>query len=216
MKSIFLIPGFLGGKKEVKPVLDYLSKRGFFIYVPIIKGHGTEDKISPYKDWIYTIRNEFEKFQENNQEIYIIGFSMGGVLATSLFYKPNYKIKGLVLISSAFIHIYFNSISKYSIKEIRKDAIRKINLNIIYGARQLKLLSEEAKKNNWLSMVNRKTFVAQGDKDGMVKKENIYYVFNNLNCEKQMKIYKGKHYLLNNEELLEDVYNFIGGNYENS
>lgn len=78
----------------------------------------------------------------------------------------------------------------------------------------MKKLSDKAKKENWLKNVNRKTLIMQGINDGIIKKENITYVFENIKANKEIKTYEGKHYILQNKVLLKDICNFIGGENE--
>jgi esterase/lipase len=87
-KTIILVHGFAGSPFDYKPIAQQLCDAGFRVVIPVIPGQGREElsfkrgKKEPefYVDWLRDIViNETDK---NGEKPYLMGFSMGGTLAT--------------------------------------------------------------------------------------------------------------------------------------
>lgn len=79
-----IIHGFGGGIFEIESLADYLKDREYIVACPKLKGHtgiGKDMKTADYKDWINSAEAELIKLMEKTQNIAIIGFSMGCLIA---------------------------------------------------------------------------------------------------------------------------------------
>lgn len=82
--GILLLHGFTSTPYQFKEVGEYLGKKGFTIYAPLIIGHGTspEDLMNTtMEDWQKSVRAAYLKLKEKVQKIVIVGNSFGGNLA---------------------------------------------------------------------------------------------------------------------------------------
>jgi carboxylesterase len=99
--KILLIHGFSASPTSVKPLGKFLSeKESYAAHSVLLAGHGTkpEDlKQVTYLDWWHSVE---KKFQEINGADFIIGHSMGGLLASWLGLKYHNSVKGIVLLST--------------------------------------------------------------------------------------------------------------------
>lgn len=210
--NIFLVPGFLGGKEELNPLLFYLKNKGFFVYKAIISGHGRGNIIPSYQFWINEVCDQYLEFSKDKKDIIIIGFSMGGVLACNLS-KYNLESK-MILLSPSFKHIYFNDFYRgiKDIKEIFKTSDLNIkNRNIIYGVRELKKLTSLSIEEEWLKKVNSKILYIHGSKDNILRESNNDYILNTLKDKKDFLFYKSDsgHFVIYDDLALEKIYDFI-------
>ncbi len=219
IKAIFIIPGFLGSINEVSSLRDFLIRKGFFVYVCLINGHGNGLNMGNFEAWINQANQDFNRFLNRYDDVVLIGFSLGGVLA-SICFRSDYRIKRVVLISPAFLHVYFHNIKygfkalnefRLNIKNGSKPMSTLKNKRIMYGISELKKLSKYAITNDVLSNIDKPTLLIQGLNDGLVKKENIDYVYNNLKCSKRLITTNGSHNLNNllTEEILNKILMFI-------
>ena len=111
--KILLIHGFTASPTELRPIADDLHSKGYDIHSVLLPGHGTspEDLQSKTrKDWWEAVK---KKFEEINGCDYVIGFSMGALLACRLAVEFQEKIKGLIIIST-FIKIKPKILSRVS------------------------------------------------------------------------------------------------------
>lgn len=99
---------------EKKEITDYL-----FINA---QGHGINEDINDFNEnlVIRQIEEEYTKFKEQYNEVYLIGFSMGGVLASYLAAK--YGADKLVLIAPAFSY-GFRIVNNNKILEVVKKVV---------------------------------------------------------------------------------------------
>ena len=101
--GIYLIHGFTSTTYELKQIAKFLSDKHYHVILNNLPGHGTtlEDcnKIK-YKDWLDYSKIEFAKLCSVSDYVFILGCSMGGVLAlylASLFPVTGIIVGGVVL-----------------------------------------------------------------------------------------------------------------------
>ncbi len=216
MKSIntkyIIIHGFGGGVHEITPLADVLRGIGKEIICPVLNGavkcisseyvkrNSIGSRIS-YTQWIESVEKEVIKFQESGDDIFLIGFSMGGLIALDLACK--YKIKSIITINTP---IYYWNIYQI-ILNISEDIKSGKNVHFkrywqakrestIYSLRQfLKLLGRVKPK---LNNVNCSVFIIQTINDDTVKKKSAKFIYDNISSEtKSIKYFeKGGHLVL--------------------
>ena len=120
-KAILLIHGFVGGIYDFDDLPNLLEvKRNFDVYTFTLPGH--EKHIVngvKYDEWLKAADNQIKfLINHNYKEIYLIGHSMGGVIATHLasIYP---QVKKLVLAAPAFRYFCFKD-GKVNIKGINE------------------------------------------------------------------------------------------------
>lgn len=116
-KAILMIHGFVGGNYDFNNLHNELEiYRNFDVYTYTLPGHEkTIVKDVKYIDWIKESEKQIEFLIENNYKtIYLIGHSMGGVIASHLASKYK-EVKKLVLVAPAFRYFYFKD-GKVNIK----------------------------------------------------------------------------------------------------
>jgi len=109
--GILLVHGFTGAPKEMRWMGEYLHAQGFTVLGVRLSGHATrpEDMIrSSYGDWLASVEDGFHLLSGAVKSVYIMGLSMGGVLAltTSAYLSPENsgtsQLKGLVAMSTPY------------------------------------------------------------------------------------------------------------------
>jgi carboxylesterase len=82
-----LIHGFTGTPQNIRPLGDFLARRGLTVLAPRLHGHGTsleEFEQSGPEDWIATINAGLDQLKRTCSSVCAIGISMGGTLALHL------------------------------------------------------------------------------------------------------------------------------------
>jgi esterase/lipase/1-acyl-sn-glycerol-3-phosphate acyltransferase len=85
--GIVLCHGYMAAPAEVKALADYLGRKGYWVYVPRLKGHGTapEDLAQcSYMDWIQSVEQGYLLMRHTCRRIIVGGFSTGAALALEL------------------------------------------------------------------------------------------------------------------------------------
>ncbi|HWR23166.1 MAG TPA: alpha/beta fold hydrolase [Feifaniaceae bacterium] len=94
-----LMHGFTGTPANVRFIADALALKGYTVYSPMLSGHGTSLKdmnAQRHTDWLRDAEQGYEKLKEAGcADIFVLGHSMGGVLAMLLAERK--PVNGVVL-----------------------------------------------------------------------------------------------------------------------
>jgi len=79
--------GLTGTPYEVRPLAEAISAVGIRALGPALPGHNeTPQRLAAtsYTDWLEAARAEFQRLREDCDKVFIVGMSMGGLLALAL------------------------------------------------------------------------------------------------------------------------------------
>lgn len=197
-KAILIIHGFAGGTYDQEELAFNLElNKSFDVFQFTLPGHDKNLSKVNYQEWIKSSEEKVELLINNGyNSIYLIGHSMGGVIATHLASKYE-QIKRLVLAAPAF-H-YLNVIKddlnvKESLKKIPKviddykdEFIGRFLKLDVSATRELMLLIK--KYYDAPILVNCPTLILQGLDDHLVPKSSSEYVYNSLSRNIKKLIY---------------------------
>ncbi|MCI0394381.1 MAG: alpha/beta fold hydrolase [Chloroflexi bacterium] len=96
-----MLHGFMGSPISSRPLAGYLSERGITMHCPLLPGHGhLPEKLYkiPRQAWIAEAREALAFIRQHCDEIFLMGHSMGTVLAAHLI-GQNPDIRGLVMLA---------------------------------------------------------------------------------------------------------------------
>ena len=100
--GIVLCHGYMAAPAEVNALGRYLAKRGYWVYMPRLKGHGTspEDLARcTYQDWIQSLEEGYIVIRNLCRRVAVGGFSTGAGLALELASRVK-DISGVFAIST--------------------------------------------------------------------------------------------------------------------
>ena len=98
-----LIHGFTGTPKEMRPLGDFLAKKGYSVLGIRLSGHGTkmaDIQRSHWQDWSGSVLDGWHLLQSSTDKIILMGLSMGGVLA--LYHASFLPVQGVVSLSTPY------------------------------------------------------------------------------------------------------------------
>lgn len=119
-KLAILIHGFMGSPDEMSEIGSILNDRNIHVYNTLIPGFGGTAKIAnqySHQSWTAWLDKEISRAMLCADEIYLIGFSTGGLLIHDWLAKnPNHpKIKAASLVAPYFqTSGFFNSIIQHT------------------------------------------------------------------------------------------------------
>ena len=89
--------GFLG-----LAISKELSEQGYEVSVPLLPGHGTTPnqlRYTGWNDWLVAARRAFDDLSSRHEKVFIVGFSMGALLATVIAQERGQRVGGLVVMA---------------------------------------------------------------------------------------------------------------------
>ncbi|MCP3029250.1 alpha/beta fold hydrolase [Halobacillus sp. A5] len=220
------IHGYTGSPEEVEPLVDYLHLRTDWEFkVPTLPGHGTELDLRGhyYQEWIATAELALLDLKSRHDTILIIGFSMGGMIASYLAAK--HEVDRLVLLSAALKYISFPQLVKDTFG-IAADAWKgTLTNNPLFVRYQTKmkqthfLSSFEFMKcveftKPYLQYVKCPTLIFQGKLDGMVPSRAANFLEQEIGSSHKKVVFlpNSKHLVCHDEDrdtLCESVLYFL-------
>ncbi|RLQ93253.1 alpha/beta hydrolase [Falsibacillus albus] len=198
MIGCLCIHGFTGAPYEVAPLVDYLKRNtDWEVAVPTLPGHGETLQLKgvAHSEWIDCAEKALQDLLRKCEEVYLIGFSMGGLIASYLAVK--YPIKKLVLLSAAAYYINVPQIIK-DIKEMIGDTFNgnllKNELFLRYKRKIMKTPLSATREFRKIVMLSRPqlrkitipTLIVQGEADGIVPKKSAEYLYKEISSEQKI------------------------------
>lgn len=193
-KAILFIHGFVGGTYDYNNFPNELQiNKNFDVFSFTLPGH---DKLIvknvKYTQWLEESEKQILFLIENKYKcIYVIGHSMGGVIATYLASKYK-EVKKLVLVAPAFRYFYFKD-GKINIKNISQtiknmpELFRKMGTEIVIeriSKTPISTMLEFTKLINYceeyIAKITCPTLIIHGTDDTVVPQEGTDYVYNNI------------------------------------
>lgn len=219
-RGCLLIHGFGGSVHEVSPLAEYLEKKGYRVICPALKGHtGEREDLRgiTYHDWIESAEIALKELIATCEDIYLMGFSMGGLIAINLAVK--YNVKGLITMNTPiyywdFKRIYINIISDLKNNDYRNiHRYMKSSSNTTLSALlHFKLLLTKTKP--LIKKVKCPAFITQALDDDTVRKYSANYIHDRIGGKrKKLRFYDcGGHLILRNDsgpQVMKDIGVFL-------
>ena len=118
---IVFIHGFMGSPRQFDRLAQFMYAQGYSVASLLLPGHGSTVKkfsSSTMEMWQGHVDAEIERFMPNYKSIYLVGHSMGCLLAINASIKNKERIHGLFLIACPF------ELTVFSIRSIKLRLIQ--------------------------------------------------------------------------------------------
>ncbi|KAB8137963.1 alpha/beta fold hydrolase [Gracilibacillus oryzae] len=229
MSGCLVLHGFTGGPYEVLPLAEHLeSATEWEIVTPSLPGHGLGSgrdldlTAVTYQDWIDACEKAYKDLQERHETIYIIGFSMGGMISAYLAAK--YGCAKLVLLSTSRRYISIPRMTMDILNFGQKALKRKLKSDPLYqhymtkyGSVPVRATMEFLKcmkfTKPYLKEITCPVFIAQGIQDGMVPYKAVHYLDKEIPVDAQIiYFHDSKHLICLGEDkdvVIKAVYQFL-------
>ncbi len=102
--GVLALHGYTSSLKTISGLVPVLEKQDIPYLFPVLRGHGTDYKALKglqSEDWLKDARQALLELNKKCQQIIVVGFSMGGLLALDLGIEFEKVVKGLVLVAPA-------------------------------------------------------------------------------------------------------------------
>lgn len=206
--GVVLAHGYMAAPEEVRALATYLGNKGFWVYAPRLKGHGTtpEDLAAcSYQDWINSYEQGYGVIRNLCRKVVLGGFSMGAGLALELAARiPEVDAVfavsaplGLQDFSSKFVpavDVWNKIMNKINMTEAKKEFAENqpenphinYNRNPIAGIREMGKLMVDMEA--CLKNVKAPALVIQSWQDPVVNPESAGQIFNKIGSEDKQSV----------------------------
>jgi carboxylesterase len=187
--AFILIHGFGGDTSEIKPLANKLESMGYDVSCTELKGHTGKRRdmagIS-HQDWISSVEADYKKLADKFNEIILIGFSTGGLIALNLALK--YEVNAIVTISTPIYVWDIRQVIKNMTTGTKSSRSRNLKW-YIYSATsfpissliQFQILLHKTKAI--LPRVVCPIFVLQGLDDDTVNSKSASFIYNKVSSK---------------------------------
>ena len=226
--------GYMAAPAEGKKLAQYLFERGINVYLPRLRGHGTDPEALKHvsaDEWELDFERAFTAMRQVCEKVFIGGFSTGGLLA--LLHAAQYEVDGVIAINSALklnnlqvsyivptLQAFNEMIAHLHAKGIREWIENKSeNPDINYGKHPLASIAQMEKVmtrvDRTLENIRDPILVLQGDKDPVVNPKSAQLIYKRVNSSmKKLVLLPRKNHIIvtgeGNEEVFASVHRFIG------
>jgi esterase/lipase len=226
MIGCLCLHGFTGGPYEIEPITAYIRENtDWLLSIPTYPGHGTVLSLKgiPHTDWLEEAEKAYLELRQKADEIYIIGFSMGGMIAGYLASK--YSCDKLVLLNASAYYLnpgqmikdFANMMVSSIHGELRNHELfhryrKKFQDTPFSATREFRKLVKTLKPS--LSKVKAPTLIVQGECDGLVPRESAEYLYGTISAANKRICYfkESKHMIchdIEKDQLIDEVYQFL-------
>ncbi|MHA1264542.1 MAG: alpha/beta hydrolase [Candidatus Helarchaeota archaeon] len=213
--AVMLIHGGGGGSaSDMREIGEYIfEKTGYSVYVPLLPGYGTtKEELAETKveDWLNAVTQDFQELRQEMQKVFVIGHSMGGVLALYLASEFPTEVAGVVAISAPtklkgilikFVPFFKLFIKYWKITDAKK--FKQISNGLWVGYERIPLgivgrMKQLIKLNNArLSQITAPILIIQGTKDQFVPQSSPKWIYEKVSSpNKTLKWFDSNHEIL--------------------
>lgn len=196
-----LVHGFTGSPSEMRLLGEKLTESGYTVLGVRLEGHGTspEDMLrTDYRQWYKSVEQGWHKLRETCEKVFVIGLSMGGILA--LYLASDYPVDGVATLSAP---IYINNkklpllpiyrmFRTYDVKPRKALPVDRI-YSISYERTPLccveSLLQLIKLVKNRLSKISAPVLIVQSKVEHTVKPESAEYIYRKLTGTQEKELY---------------------------
>ncbi len=234
--AVIAIHGFSSAPMEMKELALYLHENNINVYAPRLKGHGTtayDLQNNSWQDWYNSLSRAVTIASMKYENIYIAGFSAGGLLALLSSLKNCPKLKGVICINAALklkdtrvktlipaVNLWNEIVSSVHIEDLQKEYVPNIaeypeinyDKHYVKSIFQLNQLMGVTRKK--LHDIHLPTLIIQGKDDPVVDPASAKEIYIGIQSKDKAIVYLSHdtHVIVKSNEnklIFEEIIKFI-------
>jgi carboxylesterase len=214
--GVLLVHGFTGTPQNVRPLADYLARRGLAVAAPRMPGHGTTaedlDRTGP-EDWLAAAEEALAEMKARCSTVFVAGISMGGTLTLELA-RRHPELAGVVVMAAPVLPLE-------ALEGVVKDPDRPVSIPAPWAT--VGVLTEDVAVGGIgfvddvrgaLGEITVPTLLIYGDADLIVDKSNGPFVLEKLGAadKRLLALPDSSHEVTldhDRERIMVEVYDFV-------
>jgi carboxylesterase len=209
--GVLLLHGFTATTTEVRLLAENLHQSGLTTIAPLLPGHGTHPKDLnrvKWPMWVEKTKHSYEMLLEKCQQIFVVGESMGALLALELAIQHP-EINGLLLFAPAikvkllWTAKFISIIKPYQEKKPKDDNLpwKGYKVNPTIAAHEMYKLQKHTRMH--LNKITQPTLVFTGGKDRTISSDSANIILNGIqsNFKCHIHLEESSHVILIDKEL---------------
>jgi esterase/lipase/1-acyl-sn-glycerol-3-phosphate acyltransferase len=233
--GVVLTHGYLAAPLEIRALAEHLHARGYAVYAPRLRGHGTspEDLArTPWESWYESLNRGYAIMRTYTDAIFLGGFSTGGVMSLIGAGRKGSNIRGVFAINAPLALQSYGALFAPTIVSMN-SLIRWVkrshdrwefvannpenphinyNRNPLTGVAELGEAMDALREN--LSAIRVPTFIMQGSRDTVVKPSSGQKIFDLIGTpHKELCVLeRERHGIVNgagSEDVFERIHHFL-------
>jgi carboxylesterase len=209
--GFLLIHGFTATTAEVRPMAKLLHGEGYTVAGPLLPGHGTHpDDLNraTWEMWLGKVKQDYEKVLRDCQQVYVLGESMGALLALALA-AQHPEIPGLFLFAPAikvkrlWLSKLILPFKKHLHKSSEDDGLPWKGYTVYPVKAAVELLNLQAHARKILNDVDQPLLMFTGEYDTTIAPESSQIIMKGVASERKQHIHleESPHCILLDQEL---------------
>ena len=225
--------GYMASPEEAKYLAQYLFDKGINVYIPRLRGHGTDPEALKHitsEDWEHDFKLAFTIMRQTCEKVFIGGFSTGGLLA--LIHASEFKVDGVIVINSALrlnnlqvtyvvpaLHAFNEMVASLNAKGVKDWIVNNSENNKINYRKHpfesiVQMEKIMKKTDRSLEKITAPILILQGDNDPVVNPKSAQLIYEGVRSrqKKLILIPRDKHIIICKEEdseIFNSIYRFI-------
>lgn len=195
--GFLLIHGFTATTAEVRLMAELLHAEGYTVSAPLLPGHGTHPddmNNASWEMWVQAAKQSYEKLLRNCQQVYVLGESMGALLALQVaaqhpeipavfLFAPAIKVKWL------WVSRLLSPFVKYLKKGGEDDGLpwKGYTVDPVKAAVELLKLQKNTRKN--LEKIHQPLLVFTGEYDTSIAPDSAKIILEGVSSKRKQHIH---------------------------
>lgn len=224
-KGVYIIHGFSSTTYEIKALAEFLAEAGFHVKADNLPGHGTtvdDCNSTKFTDWLSHVEQGVAELSSCCDAVYVIGISMGGVLALHL--ASMFPLNGVVVAATVLkfkkefmtrvvnklLHRFFPKLDKakiYDSKDLVNMKFYGYNQYPMIALNEMRKMTNRVRKE--LPKVTAPILIIHTMIDKTSIYENVEIIKNNINSKdtQELIVHKAEHSLFDTNEDQKQIFN---------
>lgn len=197
-KVLVTIHGFgVQRKHEMDDFINYYAKKRKMKVISFHMFDVSDENDNDYHQWVMIAQKKLENAFLKYDKVYLLGFSMGGVIASHL--ASLYPVEKLVLVSPAFIHFHLENYTNIAIQTSKRlfgtSQVKKTSIPKSFYPAFINCIKEY---KNDVKNVRCPVLIIQGDDDEIIPVKSSEWAYEQIQHDQKRCVFlhSGKHRIL--------------------
>ncbi len=194
---------------EFDPFQSYFSKLGYTV-IQFDMFDVDDPNDADYKAWIARCESKMREVMSQKRDVILIGFSMGGVIASYL--ASIYRVKKLFLFAPAFQYLDVGKIAQYGIQTVKKIYANDMEMKMKPSIKQTSCFQDIVRMyKDSIDMVDCPVYLFHGTADEVIPVDSSKNAYKRVSHPDKLLLFieDGKHRMLYDNTFQDKIFPIV-------